>query len=134
MEMGMPTIAKPKTDKRKAGQGKTGQGKAGQSETGQTRPGQAKGQQARAGKPRPDRADVRDAAGKLTARAKAAASPVLGDRDDTFQVIERAMRSAGIKAVAENDHLGIATPGSDAAGRIVFRKPKKRAGRTPDAG
>ena len=60
-------------------------------------------------------------------------APVLGDHPDTLGIIHRAMNSAARKAVAENDHLGIPTPGTDKDGKITMRQPKKR-GRTVDAG
>ena len=81
------------------------------------------------------KADVAKAAKKLTARpTPRAKEPVLGDHPDTLGMIHRAMNSAGQKAVAENDRLGIATPGAK-DGKIVWRQPpKKRTGRTPEQG
>ena len=83
------------------------------------------------------KADVAKAAKRMTARPTPRAKeprakePVLGDHPDTLGIIHRAMNSAAQKAVAENDRLGIATPGAK-DGKIVWRQPpKKRTGRTP---
>ena len=65
------------------------------------------------------------------AKEPRAKEPVLGDHPDTLGIIHRAMNLAAQKAVAENDRLGIATPGAK-DGKIVWRQPpKKRTGRTP---
>ena len=81
------------------------------------------------------KADAAKAAKKMTARpTPRAKEPVLGDHPDTLGIIHRAMNSAAQKAVAENDRLGIATPGAK-DGKIVWRQPpKKRIGRTPEQG
>ena len=86
------------------------------------------------------KADAAKAAKKMTARPTPRAKeprakePVLGDHPDTLGIIHRAMNSAAQKAVAENDRLGIATPGAK-DGKIVWRQPqKKRTGRTPEQG
>jgi hypothetical protein len=87
-------------------------------------------------KTRPTKSDLTAAARKVTAKTAAKRKePALGDHPDTLGIIHRAMNSAARKAVAENDRLGIPTPGADADGRIVYRQPlKKRAGRTPSQG
>ena len=86
------------------------------------------------------KADAAKAANKMTARPTPRAKeprakePALGDHPDTLGIIHRAMNSAGRKAVAESDRLGIATP-SAKDGKIVWRQPpKKRTGRTPKQG
>lgn len=84
--------------------------------------------------------DVKAAARKVTAKPAAAKTrakreePMLGDHPDTLGIIHRAMISAAKKAVAENDRLGIATPGADKDGNIVYRQPPKKRGRTPSQG
>ena len=82
------------------------------------------------------KADAAKAAKTMTARpiprtkGPRAKEPALGDHPDTLGIIHRAMNSAAQKAVAENDRLGIATPGAK-DGKIVWRQPpKKRTGRT----
>lgn len=81
------------------------------------------------------KADATAAGRRITTRAKAKKDqPALGDHPDTLGIIHRAMNSAAKKAVAENDRLGIPTPGADADGRIVHRQPPKKRGRTVDAG
>jgi hypothetical protein len=86
------------------------------------------------------KAEAAKAAKKITARpspravAPRAKEPALGDHPDTLGIIHRAMNSGAQKAVAENDSLGIATPGAK-DGNIVWRQPaKKRTGRTPEQG
>ena len=81
------------------------------------------------------KADAKAASCKVTSKAKpASAEPALGDHPDTLAIIHRAMISAAKKAVAENDYLGIATPGVDTDGKIVWRQPPKKRGRhTPEA-
>ena len=83
-------------------------------------------------KTRAPKTDVKAAARKVTAKAAGKRKePALGDHPDTLGIIHRAMNSAARKAVAENDRLGIPTPGADSDGRVVFRQPpKKRSGRT----
>ena len=81
------------------------------------------------------KAEAAKAAKRITARpTPRAMEPVLGDHPDTLGIIHRAMNSGAQKAVAENDRLGIATPGAK-DGKIVWRQPpKKRSGRTPEQG
>jgi hypothetical protein len=85
--------------------------------------------------PKTTKADAAAAARKMTTKAKSRkADPMLGDHPDTLGIIHRAMVSAANTAVAENDRLGIPTPGSK-DGKIVYRTPpKKRGSRVPDAG
>ena len=73
------------------------------------------------------------AARKMTRRAPSAdATPVLGDHPDTFGIIHRAVVKGAKDAVAENDRLGIASPGAK-DGKIVYRKPpKSKAASKPD--
>lgn len=86
-------------------------------------------------KPKTTKADAAAAGRRITARAKAkTAEPVLGDHPDTLGIIHRAMNSAAKKAVAENDRLGIPTPGTDKDGKIVLRQPPKKRSRSVDAG
>lgn len=86
-------------------------------------------------KPKPIKTDARAAARKVTAKPKAKREePALGDHPDTLGIIHRAMTSAARNAVAENDRLGIPTPGTDADGRIVMRQPPKKRARTPAQG
>ena len=85
------------------------------------------------------KAEAAKAGKKITARPRRehgprAKEPALGDHPDTLGIIHRAMNSGAQKAVAENDRLGIATPGAK-DGKIVWRQPpKKRSGRTPEQG
>lgn len=87
-------------------------------------------------RPKTTKADATAAGRRVTSRAKATKDdPALGEHPDTLGIIHRAMNSAAKKAVAENDHLGIPTPGTDEHGRIVLRQPPKKAGRrTPEQG
>lgn len=64
------------------------------------------------------------AAQTLTAKKIKTATPTLGDRPDTLDMIHRAMVSGAKKAVEENDRLGIPTPGAK-DGKIVYRTPPK---------
>lgn len=81
------------------------------------------------------KADAAAAGRRITTRAKAKKdAPALGDHPDTLGIIHRAMNSAARKAVAENDRLGIPTPGTDKDGKVVLRQPPKKRGRTVDAG
>jgi hypothetical protein len=63
------------------------------------------------------------AARKMT-RRESSADPVLGDHPDTFGIIHRAVVKGAENAIAENDRLGIASPGAK-DGKIVYRKPPR---------
>ena len=84
-------------------------------------------------KTRTTKTDVKAAARKVTAKAKAS-EPMLGDHPDTLGIIHRAVVAAAKSARAENDRLGIPTPvGKD--GKVVYTTPpKKRGTRTPNQG
>ena len=81
------------------------------------------------------KADAAAAARKITSKPKpAVGQPILGDDPDTLGTIQRAMANGARKAVAENDRLGIPTPGGK-DGKITYRTPpRKRSSRTNEAG
>jgi hypothetical protein len=65
------------------------------------------------------------AARKMTRREPSAdTTPVLGDHPDTFGIIHRAVAKGARDAIAENDRLGIASPGAK-DDKIVYRKPPR---------
>jgi hypothetical protein len=77
-------------------------------------------------KARTTKAAATTAARKMTRREPSAdTTPVLGDHPDTFGIIRRAVVKGAKDAIAENDRLGIASPGGK-DGKIVHRKPPKR--------
>jgi len=80
------------------------------------------------------KAEAKAAALRMTAESGAETSMLpLGDHPDTLGIIHRAVVAAAKAARAENDRLGIATPGADKDGKIVYsRPPRRRAGRTPN--
>ncbi len=63
---------------------------------------------------------------KLPRRGPVNQKTALGERPDTLDVIHRAMSTAAKKAVAENDRLGISTPGAKPDGSIGYRTPAKK--------
>jgi hypothetical protein len=77
-------------------------------------------------KTKPTKAAAKPAARKMTGSIPSTdTTPVLGDDPDTLATIHRAVVKGASDAVAENDHLGIASPGAK-DGKIVYRSPPKR--------